>query len=151
MTPRTRNIILIAAAVVVFGVLFVFGVIVGAAVVGYKAAMRSGYEAATLQNIKTIAAIEARHFHSHDRTFGTLDQLINEQELSSKFSGHPTVVDGYVITLSVINKPDGSPWFKIEADPLAPDSGAKHFYLDSTDGRIHANRDGDAGPSDPSN
>src|SRR6476620_8515912 len=100
MTARARNII-IALAVVALCVLFAFGVMVGAAVVGYRAAMRAGYEAATVQNLKTIEAVEARYFITHNRTFGTLDQLIKEQELSQKFSGHPAVADGYVFTLSL--------------------------------------------------
>lgn len=105
MTARTGNIIIIAVAVVLVCVLFVCGVLAGAAVVGYRAAIRAGNEAATIQNLKTIDAVEVQYFNAHDRTFGTLDQLINEQQLSRKFSGHPTLADGYVFTLSVVQKP----------------------------------------------
>jgi hypothetical protein len=149
MTTRTRNIIIIAAAVVVLGGLFVLGVIAGAGVVGYRAAMRAGFEAATVQNLKTIAAVEAQYFVTHNRTFGTLDQLIKEQELSRKFSGDPAVADGYIFTLSITPQPDGSSGYKINADPQSEASGAKHFYLDSSDNRIRVNPDRQAGPSDP--
>src|SRR6476660_9542153 len=111
--------------------------------------MRAGYEAATIQNLKTIGANEAQYFITHNRTFGTLDQLIRERELSSKFSGHPAVADGYVFTLSVAPKPDGSSWYKLTADPVAPQSGSNHFYLDSSDDSIRVNPDHQAGPSDP--
>ena len=148
MTNRVRNII-IALVVVAICALFAFGIMVGAAVVGYRAAIRSGNEAATIQNIKTIAATEAQYFYTHNRTFGTLDQLIKEQELSQKFGGHPTVADGYVFSLTVAAKPDGSSGYKITADPLNPESGTNHFYLDSDDQRIHVNGERQAGPTDP--
>ena len=150
MTARVR-IIIIAVGVVGFSVLVVFGVLVGAAVVGYRAATRAGYEAATLQNIKTIGAVEVQYFSLHNRTFGTFDQLINEQLLSRKFDGQPTVADGYVCTLSVVPKTDGSSWYKLTADPVAPESGTNHFYLDSSDERIRVNPERQAGPTDPSN
>ena len=148
MTDRARNII-IALGVVVLCVLFAFGIMVGAAVVGYRAAMRSGIEAAVMQDLKTIGAVEARYFYTHNRTFGTFDQLINEQELSRKFSGHPVLVEGYVFTLSVAPKPDGSSGYQLAADPLNPESGANHFYLDSSDERIRVNPNREAGPQDP--
>ena len=107
MTSRAQKIII---AIVVIGVcvLFFVGVFAGAAVVGWKAAVRAGNEAATIQNLKTIAAVEVQYFDTHERTFGTADQLVGEHMLSSRFAGHPTVVDGYVFTLSVTRKPDGS-------------------------------------------
>jgi hypothetical protein len=150
MTNRVRNII-IALVVVAICALFAFGIMVGAAVVGYRAAIRSGNEAATIQNIKTIAATEALYFNTHNRTFGTLDQLIKEEQLSQKFGGHPTIADGYVFSLTVAPKPDGSSGYKITADPRDYSTGRNHFYLDSTDNRIRVNPDHEAGPSDPSN
>jgi hypothetical protein len=151
MTPRARKIIIALAAVVVFCVLFAFGVMVGAAVVGYRAALRAGYEAATIQNLKTIEAVEAQYFITHNRTFGTLDQLIKEQQLSRKFSGHPVVADGYVFTLSVAPQPNGSSSYKLTADPEPGLSGAHHFYVDSNEDRIRVNPDHQAGPNDPFN
>jgi hypothetical protein len=150
MNARAQQII-IALAVVALCVLFAFGVMVGAAVVGYRAAVRAGYEAATIQNLKTIEAVEAQYFITHNRTFGTLDQLIKEQELSRKFSGHPTVADGYVFTLSLDLQPKGSSSYKITADPESGLSGAYHFYVDSNDNRIRVNPDHQAGPTDPFN
>jgi len=150
MTDRARTII-IALAVVGLCVLFAFGVMVGAAVVGYRAAMRAGSEAATIQNLKTIGAIEAQYFLTHNRTFGTLDQLIKEQELSRKFSGHPAVADGYVFTLSLGLQPNGSSSYKLTADPEPGLSGAHHFYVDSNEDRIRVNPDHQAGPNDPFN
>jgi hypothetical protein len=149
MTNRAQKIII---AVVVIGIcaLFVLGFLGGTAVVGYRAAMRAGNEAATLQNLKTIAAVESQYFITHNRTFGTLAQLTSEQLLSSKFTVDPIVADGYVITLSLARKPDGSSsWYKITADPYDEATGRKHFYLDSDENRIRVNPEGQAGPTDP--
>ena len=73
MTNRAKKIII---AVVIIGicVLFVLGFLTGAAVIGWRAAIRSGNEAATIQNLKTIGAMEVQYFNTHKRTFGTFDQ-----------------------------------------------------------------------------
>ena len=130
--------------------LLVLGFLVGAAVVGWRSATRAGNEAATIQNLKTIAAVEVEYFNTRNRTFGTLDQLVSEQFLSSKFAGHPTVAEGYVFRLSVARKSDGSSWYKVTADPHDESSGTRHFYLDSDDDRIHVNPNKQARPDDPS-
>jgi hypothetical protein len=128
-------------------VLFVIGVL--AALIGHRAADRAANEAATIQNLKTVAVVEVQYFNMHKRTFGTFDQLVSEQFLSSRFAGNPTVVDGYVFTLSVIPKSDGSSWYKITVDPQNESQGKHHFYLDSDDDSIHVNSERQAGPADP--
>ena len=149
MTKRAQTII-IAVVVIAVCMLLVLGVLGGAAVVGWRAAVRAGNEAATIQNLKTIAVVEVQYYNTHNRTFGTLDQLTSEQFLSSKFAGQPTLADGYVFTLSVVRKLDSSAsWYKITADPQDESQGTKHFYLDSNDGRIHVNSERQAGPDDP--
>ena len=77
MTSR-RQKILIGLAIAFVAGLFVLGFFVGAAVYGFKAAQRAGNETATIQNMKTIAAIEVQYFSIHNRTFATLDQLVKE-------------------------------------------------------------------------
>src|SRR5262245_23220594 len=109
--------------------LFLLGILVGAAVSGWRAAVRAGNEAACLQNIKTIAAVEVQYFNLHKRTFGTFDELIKEKMLSTKFEGKPVIADGYVFDLSV-NRGSQS-MYRINTDP---ENGApgRHFYLDSS-------------------
>jgi len=148
MTKSVKTII-VAAAVIVICVPFFLGVFAGAAVVGWRAARRAGNEAAAIQNLKSIAAVEVQYFNTHDRAFGTLEQLMKERELSAKFAGSPTIVDGYVLTLSVARKSDGSSWYKITADPQDESEGTRHFYLDSDEDRIHVNSERQADPSDP--
>jgi prepilin-type N-terminal cleavage/methylation domain-containing protein len=129
-------------------VIAIIGILIGAAVIGYKAAMKSGYEAATLQNMHTIAAVQIQYFNTHSRSFGTFDQLVKDSGLSSKFSGNPPVADGYTYTLKVVPKtPTSTSSYTMNADPQ--DTSGNHFYLDSNDSNIHVNATQSAGPNDP--
>src|SRR6266576_1120364 len=85
-------------------VIAIIGILIGAAVYTFKAAQKSGNEAATMQNIKTIAAVQIQYYNTHSRTFGTFDQLIKEQLLNSKFAGNPPNADGYIYSMKVTAK-----------------------------------------------
>ncbi len=146
MTSRAQKII-IGLAVAVLIVLVVLGIFVGAAVYGWKAAQRAGNETATLLNLKTIAAAEAQYFNTHQRTFGTFDEMIKEQSLSSKFAGNPVVADGYVLDLKIKSGPRSS--YVLSADPRDDSSGKNHFYLDSISEKIHMNPEKPASAFDP--
>ena len=149
MTSRAQKII-IGITVADFIVVAAFGVLVGAALYGWKAALRAGNEAATLQNLKTIAAVEIQYFNTHKRAFGTFEELIKEQMLTSKFAGNPPIVDGYVMTLKVTPRTTTSTTsYTLNADPQDNGSGTNHFYIDSTDSSIHLNQTQAAGPNDP--
>ena len=131
-------------------VIAIIGILIGAAVYGWKAATKAGNEAATLQNLKTIAAVQIQYYNTHSRTFGTFDQLVKEQMLSSKFSGNPPAADGYILTLKVTPKTATSATaYTLNADPQDTSSGTNHFYIDSTDSSIHVNPTQAAGPNDP--
>ena len=131
-------------------VIAIIGILIGAAVVGWQAANRSGNEAATIQNLKTIAAVQIQYYNTHSRTFGTFEQLTKEEFLSSKFSGNPPVTDGYLYTLNVTPKTaNSSSSYTLNADPVDSRSGTNHFYIDSTDSSIHVNPSQPAGPKDP--
>jgi Tfp pilus assembly protein PilE len=149
MTKLGKGIIIAVIAVVLL-VVIVIGVLLGAGVYGWKAAQREGNEAATQQDLKTIAAVEIQYYNTHNRTFGTLDQLIKEGMLSSKFSGNPATADGYIFTLSVrprtVNQPSS---YALNADPQSDTTGKNHFYIDSNSPAIHVNPDRPAGANDP--
>ncbi len=131
-------------------VIAIIGILIGAAVIGWKTAQRSANEAATIQNLKTIAAMQIQYYNTHSRTFATFDQLVKEQMLSSKFDGNPPNTDGYVLTMKVTPKTPTAPTsYTLNADPQTDSSGKRHFYIDSTDGSIHVNPDQAAGPNDP--
>ena len=130
-------------------VIAIIGILIGAAVIGFRAAQKAGNEAATLQDLKTIAAIEIQYYNTHNRTFGTFEQLVQDKLLSSKFSGNPPSTDGYIFTLKVIPKSATAPTsYTLNADPLSEGTGGNHFYLDSADGSIHTNATQPAGAND---
>lgn len=131
-------------------VIAIIGILIGAAVVGWRAANRSGNEAAAIQNLKTIAAVQIQYYNMHARTFGTFEQLTKEEFLSSKFSGNPPTADGYIYTLNVTPKTaNSSSSYTLNADPIDAGSGTNHFYIDSSDSSIHVNPAQPAGPKDP--
>jgi prepilin-type N-terminal cleavage/methylation domain-containing protein len=130
-------------------VIAIIGILIGAAVYGWKAAQRAGNEAATLQNLKTISAVQMQYYTTHSRSFGTFDQLTKEQLLSSKFAGNPPNVDGYVLILKVTPKSATSTSsYTLNADPQDTGSGTNHFFIDSTDSSVHVNQTQPASASD---
>jgi Tfp pilus assembly protein PilE len=149
MTSTVQKIIIGIVVFVLCG-LAVAGVLVGAAVYGWKAAQRAGNEAATIQNVKTIAAVELQYYNTHSKTFGTFDELRKEGMLSSKFSEEQPASDGYVLTLKVTPRTtDLQSSYALNADPQSPNTGKNHFYIDSISGSIHVNEDQQASNSDP--
>jgi hypothetical protein len=149
MTETVKKSIVTIAVMVLLGCLVV-GVLLGSAAYGWKAAQRVGNEAATLQNMKTIAAVEIQYYNTHEKRFGTFAQLIKEQMLTSKFAGDPPDCDDYVLTLKVRPTYAGQQSsYTLNADPKSGDTVRRHFYLDSSTGSIHVNPDRPAGPGDP--
>ena|SRR5258706_2217690 len=131
-------------------VIAIIGILIGAAVYTFRSAQKSGNEAATMQNIKTIAAVQIQYYNTHGRTFGTFEQLIKEQLLTSKFAGNPPNADGYIYTMKVTPKTSGAPTsYTLNADPQSDGSGTNHFYIDSSDSSIHVNATQAASSSDP--
>lgn len=149
MAGLTQKIVIGVLVVALLG-LFVIGFLAGAAVYGWKAAQRAGNEAATVQNLKTVAAVEIQYYNTHNRTFGTFHQLIEEQMLTSKFAGDPPTPDSYTFRLTIKPKTSGVPSsFTLNADPKNDTMIGRHFYIDSTSLSIHVNPDRPAGANDP--
>jgi len=148
MNSAVQKTIIGIAAMVLLGSLVV-GVLLGSAVYIWNAALRQGNEAATLQNMKTLAAVEIQYYNTHNRTFGSFDQLIKESLLTSKFSGDRPVADGYVFDLRVTPRTkDTQSFYSLNADPQS--ASARHLYLDSNSAGIHTNPNQPASANDPS-
>ena len=146
---KTVKVILIAVISVVLLVGLGLGVMVGAGIYGWKHALRAGNEAAAVQHLKTIEAVELQYSKTHKQTFGTFDQLVTDQMLSQRFSGDRPIVDGYVFTLKVTGASSDAPAsFTLNADPQAADTGTNHFYMSSADSTIRVNKDRPAGAAD---
>lgn len=149
MTRATKRIVIGVIAGLLL-VMIAVGIFVGAAFLSWRAAVRSGNEAAAIQNIKTIAVVQVQYYNTHDRTFGTFDQLVREG-LDSRFAGEIPNVDGYVFILLMTPKTSAqSASYRLNADPQSNSTGNRHFYFDSTDKRIRVNAERSAGAADPS-
>lgn len=147
MTSLTKKIIIGVVALVLL-IAIVIGIVVAAGFVSWKTAVRSGNEAAALQHLKTIAAAEIQYYNTHNRNFGTLDQLIRDALLDARFGGE--VVGGYAFALRVTSKTASGPAsYTLNADPQDSSTGKNHFYVDSTGDAIHTNADQPARASDP--
>jgi type II secretory pathway pseudopilin PulG len=150
MTTLTKKIIVGVVVVLLLVVIALAAVLIGAGFYGWKAAQRAGNEEATMQDLKTIAAVEIQYYNTHSRTFGTLDQLIKENMLTSKFLGNPPAVDGYIFILSVVPRTLRQPTsYTLNADPQSAATGRDHFYVDSNSERIHVNPNQPASATDP--
>ena len=135
-------------------VIAIIGILIGAAVIGWRAAQKAGNEAATLQDLRTISAVQIQYYNTHNRTFGTFDQLVKDGVLDSKFSGNPPVADGYIFNLKVTPKSaNQSTSYTLNADPQQTEgvgaTGTNHYYVDSTGAGIHLNQGQPASANDP--
>jgi prepilin-type N-terminal cleavage/methylation domain-containing protein len=135
-------------------VIAIIGILIGAATYAFRSAQIQGHETATIKALDTISVVELQYFNTHNRTFGTFDQLVGDKLLDTRFLGNPPVVDGYVLTLKVNPKTTSQQAsYTLNADPQQADglgaTGKNHFYIDSTSGSKHVNSDQPAGPGDP--
>src|SRR5258708_11557751 len=85
-------------------VIAIIGILIGAAVYGWNAAQKAGNEAATMQDLRTIAAVQIQYYNTHSRSFGTFDQLVKEQMLTTKFEGNPPPPHCHIFTFNVYPK-----------------------------------------------
>jgi len=150
MTALAKSLLIGAAALALLVIMALCAFIV-MGIYGYQNALHAGNEMAAIQDVKTIVAVEIQYYNTHNRTFGTVDQLIKEEMLTSKFSGDRTITDGYVFTLKVTPKTkDTRSFYSLNADPQSASTGTNHFYIDSHSTDIHTNEKQPARANDPS-
>jgi prepilin-type N-terminal cleavage/methylation domain-containing protein len=135
-------------------VIAVIALIIGAATYAFRSAQIQGHETATIKALDTIGVVQLQYFNTHNRNFGTFEQLVKDGLLDTRFSGNPPVVDGYVYTLKVTPKTaNQQSSYTLNADPQQSEgigaSGLNHYYIDSTAGTKHVNDTQPAGPNDP--
>jgi Tfp pilus assembly protein PilE len=148
VTTLAKGIII--GAIVLILIVGVVGVVVVIGVYGWKSQRRAGNEAATIAHLRTIAVLEIQYYNTHNRNFGTFDELIKEDMLDLRFAGAAPVVDGYIFSLRLTPGTTSKPGsYTLNADPSSASTGTKHFYIDSTSGEIRVNPNQPASFSDP--
>ncbi|HEY8203092.1 MAG TPA: prepilin-type N-terminal cleavage/methylation domain-containing protein [Pyrinomonadaceae bacterium] len=135
-------------------VIAIIALMIGAATYAFRSAQIQGNETATIKALDTIGVVELQYFNTHNRNFGTFEQLVKEGLLDSRFSGNPPNVNGYILNLKVTPKTaNQQSSYTLNADPQQSEgigaSGRNHFYIDSSAGTKHVNGEQPAGPSDP--
>lgn len=146
---RTQKIVIGVGSGVLVCFIIIAGIVVGAATVGWRAAVRSGNAAAAIRHLKTIGFVQNQYFATHGRKYGTFDDLARESLIDARFRGETPVVDGYVYQLTISQNATVGSMYVVTANPLDSSTGRNHFYVDSTSGVIRVNSFRRAGPDDP--
>jgi Tfp pilus assembly protein PilE len=147
---QTQKVVLGFAIGVLVCLLLITGILVRAATIGWKAAMRSGDETAAIQSLKTIDVVQKQYYATHARKFGTFEDLTREQLLDVRFRREAPVVDGYVYQLTIAGDiSNARQMYLLTADSLNSSTGTNHFYRDSSSDEVRFNPEHRAGPNDP--
>ncbi|MEK6334062.1 MAG: hypothetical protein AABM67_03875 [Acidobacteriota bacterium] len=113
----------------------------------YPKAVSAADEISAIQNLRSIATAQAQ-LRAARGNFGDFDALVQAGFLDQRFSGTQPNLRGYRFTMKV-NDSD----FAVNADPHAtesqPTTGARFFYLDSSDNAVHVNSGQPASRTDP--
>jgi hypothetical protein len=134
--PRPWWYTLAVVGVVGAILLIIMGAILaGVAIPVYQSKIIAANEAAALQNIGGIDALQRRH-RAERGNFASFDELAAAGGFDARFSGPSPVVEGYVFTLKVSPQTETQPaFYSINADPLQSEgfsaTGRRHFYYDS--------------------
>lgn len=112
-------------------------------------------ETVVIGALRAIASAQTIYSTTHEGNFGSFDELVNAGNLDARFSSAQPVIGGYKLTMKVTTKDAGgqAPAYAVNADPqqnvAAASTGTRHFYMESSDGLIHANTKQAATASDP--
>jgi hypothetical protein len=112
----------------------------------YPKAVSAVDETSTIQTLRTIATAQGQA-KATSGSYGDFNALVQAGFLDQRFASDTPILRGYRFTMTA-----GETGFTANADPQAVEGQAatgRHFYLDSTDNTIHANRSQTASKSDP--
>ena len=105
-------------------------------------------ETSAIQTLRTIATAETQS-RAVRGAYGDFNSLVQAGFLDERFRSDSPNIRGYRFVLKTTDTE-----FSVNADPeitqAQPTTGARHFYLDSTDNSIHVNQTQTASKSDPS-
>jgi prepilin-type N-terminal cleavage/methylation domain-containing protein len=134
-------------------VIAIIGILIGTATYAWRSAQIQGNETSAVKALNTFSVVELQYFNMNNRTFGTMEDLLKDNLIDTRFAGSPPVVNGYVYTLKVNPKTTSQQSsYTLNADPQQSEgigaTGKNHFYIDSTAATIHVNKTQPAGPND---
>src|SRR5258706_13012046 len=82
-------------------VIAIIGILISVGVVGWRAALRRGNEAATIETLNKIREGQASFALGHHGEFSTFDQLITDGSLGARYQQHTPIINAYVFTMKV--------------------------------------------------
>jgi hypothetical protein len=111
-------------------------------------------EAAAIRALQTIFRVQTQYSITHSGDYGTFDQLVKDGSLDQRFAGASPALEGYVFKMVLVPQAGAqAAGFSVNADPQqtggAPETNARHLYLDSSSNVIHFNNNRAATASDP--
>jgi hypothetical protein len=121
---------------------------------GMQQSVTKADETAAISALHSISVAQRTYSVSNSGSYGTFEQLVQAGLLDERFKADKPKVKGYVLTMSVTSKGDGSAEgsYSVNADPegSGPQAAGRHLYIDSTSGLIHVNASQPATASDQS-
>jgi len=113
----------------------------------YPKAVSAVDETSAIQTLRTIATAQSQARVTRG-SYGDFNTLVQAGLLDERFANQTPILRGYRFSMTA-----GENEFSVTADPQAVEGqapiSARHFYLDSTDNSIHANRTQTASKTDP--
>ena len=113
----------------------------------YGKAVSKVDETSAIQTLRTIATAQAQA-RAVRGAYGDFNSLVQAGSLDERFAADSPNIRGYRFVMKITESD-----FPVNADPEVtqsqPTTGARHFYLDSTDNSIHVNQTQTASKSDP--
>lgn len=113
----------------------------------YPKAVGAADEGSAIQALRTISTAQTQ-FKATRGVFGSFEDLTQAGMLDQRFAGSAPNLRGYRFTMTANDNE-----YSVSADPErtenSPTSGIRHFYLDSSENLIHANKEQAASRSDP--
>ena len=104
-------------------------------------------EASAIQSLRTIATAQGQMRVTRG-VYGDFDALVQAGLLDQRFAGSEPNLKGYRLVMKIADSD-----FMVNADPQTtqsqPTTGARHFYLDSSDNAVHVNARQAASRNDP--
>ena len=135
-------------------VIAIIGLLIAVGVPAWSYMVRNGNETAAIQSLVQINERQVQYASKRRGSFAEdFNALITDTGFNENFrseSGGKPAVNGYIFTLKTEKSTSGKVnFYSVNADPESPQTGSRHFYIDSNSSSVRVNDTGEAGPSSP--